>query len=94
MDRVLNRGAGAGGSVSPGLVRTFFDQADAHLFAAPQHKRKYLGFRLFEAALPRLDSSAIPFLFTERFVRVLGNSLANPGAHLHDMAKDMLKVGF
>ncbi|KAF9500999.1 hypothetical protein BDN71DRAFT_1381267 [Pleurotus eryngii] len=63
---------------------------DESLFASNSSpQRKYWGFQVFQAALPRLDGTTLSMLFTKNFMRTWINHLSHQDRYLHKAAKQV-----
>ncbi|KAL8873595.1 MAG: hypothetical protein Q9174_000961 [Haloplaca sp. 1 TL-2023] len=72
----------------------FWQEAvDASLFASSSTaERKYWGFLLFQQVFSTAHADFLPALFTENFLRCLGNQLANKERYLHRAAEKTKKL--
>ncbi|VDB99939.1 unnamed protein product [Peniophora sp. CBMAI 1063] len=79
------------GKTPKGSFQEFFRiVVDESLFAASSSNgRKYWGFEIFQKALPRIQGSDVPMLFTKNFMRTWMNHLTQSDRYLHKFAKQI-----
>lgn len=67
-----------------GLIESLFSSTSSS-------ERKYWGFQIFQKALPRVDASDMPMLFTKNFMRSWINHLSNDDRYLHKIARQVVR---
>ncbi|KAG9226432.1 hypothetical protein CCMSSC00406_0003311 [Pleurotus cornucopiae] len=88
---ILDRFFASDSPAPPVSFQEFFRVVvDESLFASNSSpQRKYWGFQVFQAALPRLDGTTLSMLFTKNFMRTWINHLSHQDRYLHKAAKQV-----
>lgn len=68
--------------------------AESLFSSTSSQERKYWGFQVFQKALPRVNQSSMPMLFTKNFMRSWINHLSHRDRYLHKIARQAVLLRY